>query len=259
MILPIRTEAFKFAVAGCWHYPGMNNHSNVTDFYNGINSIKNYKPDFVLFLGSMVDSMSARDINDLETRWKAYKHAIERLKVPVYDVPSERSTPRFRCSQLIQKKSAQLFAAMYPRRYYSFFYEDALFICLDSETASISDVKYARSHRPRIEKDQLEYLKRLLELGKGYRAVFIAIHASGWNDYFEREKTSELRWVNTIHPMLKKLANVYVFGACIHRYRHEIIDGINYYTTGGFEEGVYFLCVNAGKKIEVIRQPEVRP
>ena len=74
------------------------------------------------------------------------------------------------------------------------------------------------------------FLKETLKLP--FKHKFVFIHLSAWEDLYEKAKSEEERWINTIHPLLKEAGVKYVFGACFHKISFTDIDGINYITMG---------------------------
>jgi len=73
---------FRFAVMGCMHL-GI---CDAEEFEKAIEEIKNYSPDFVLFLGGMVDCSGHQPVESL---WNKYDNVVDKLGVPAYDVLSD--------------------------------------------------------------------------------------------------------------------------------------------------------------------------
>ncbi len=109
--------------------------------------IKEYSPDFVLFLGSMVDTVGEKHNPEanyntrvafekriklspaaIESLWSNFDRITKKLGIPVYDVPSERCIPANNVAA-----TEKSFLLRYHKRYYYFEYKNNLFICLDSE------------------------------------------------------------------------------------------------------------------------------
>jgi len=228
---------FRFAVMGCMHF----GYCNKEDYKTAITEIKRYKPDFVLFLGGMVDTIgvdsSANEVGynrirnaiaknialspeALEKEWQEFDTITRELGVPVYDIPSESSIPPHNSTE-----AEKLFLTRYHNRYYSFEHKNNLFILLDSESHNNLDLK----KRGFIERGQLEFLKKTLARSSGYTNVFVAMHKAVWLPGLRDDSN----WYSVVHPLLHQSQKVkYIFGACLHALTSLEIDGINYISSG---------------------------
>lgn len=226
-------EKFRFVVIGCAHL-------GLCDFHEyelAAEKIKEYNPDFVLFLGSIVDNVGElpnkeRDYStkralekgiklssvEVQLRWQKFDKISSQLGVPIYDVPSERTIPANNVN--ITEKE---FLKRYHKRYYSYEYKNNLFILLDSESHNRPDQK----KRGLIDGKQLDFLKSSLANYSRYNNVFIAMHQSAWDTRFLEES----RWLEIVHPLINKKVN-YVFGACLHFVGLKKIDNVSYVTSG---------------------------
>ena len=228
-------DHFRFAVIGCMHF-GL---GDPEDYKLAVEKIKEYSPDFVLFLGSMVDTVGEKADREgykystakafkegtklssaaVESLWEEFDRITDKLGVPVYDVPSERCIP---ANNLAVTEMS--FLKRYKDRYYSFEHKNNLFICLDSESHNRTDLRI----RGLIDGSQLDFLKNSLVDTSKYNNVFIAMHRSvGFAGF-----GGDSKWRDIVHPLIDKKVK-YVFGACQHRLDTRKIDDVNYVITGG--------------------------
>jgi ubiquinone/menaquinone biosynthesis C-methylase UbiE len=198
---------FRFAVMGCMHF-GL---TGPRDWEPAVSKIKEYEPDFVLFLGGMVDVSGDKPA---EALWEEFDGVTKALGVPVYDIPSDTGTS---CDMAPvaadERKKAildKLFQERYKGRYYSFEHKDNLFICLDSEREA--------------QQEMLDFLKKAISESGNYDNVFIAIHRP---PPFRGESI----WFKSVHPLIKEKVK-FVFSAHEHILVKTELDGVNYITTG---------------------------
>lgn len=263
-------DRFRFAVMGCMH-AGL---CDFQDYESAVKKIKEYNPDFVLFLSSMVDMVGETPIKeggrpntrkairsgiklsqeDVESRWQRFDRITERLGVPVYDVPSERCIP---ANNLAVTEKA--FLKRYGKRYYAFEYKNNLFICLDSESHNRLDQK----KRGLIDGKQLDFLKSSLADISKYNNVFITIHMSAWHPEF----STNSKWNRIVHPLINGKVG-YVFGACLHRLDFKKKDEVNYITSAAAPTWLsptakpaffHFLIVDVDENNVSIKAVPVRP
>ncbi|MBN3040893.1 MAG: methyltransferase domain-containing protein [Candidatus Omnitrophica bacterium] len=228
-----KDNKFRFVVLGCMHAGAC----DFQDYETAVEKIKKHNPDFVLFLGSTVDVVPRIDNKldtilafkkglklsekDIEARWKIFDKITKQLKVPVYDLASERSLPANNLGP-----AEKQFLKRYKKRFYSFKFKNNLFICLDSESHNSPDLK----NRGLIDGEQLEFLKKALKSSSRYNNVFIAMHQSAWNPRFT-SFIRESKWYEVVHPLINGKVK-YVFGACLHFLEQIKIDDVHYITSG---------------------------
>ncbi len=202
---------FCFAVMGCLHF----GYCDFQDYELAVKNIKLYNPDFMVFLGGMVDAMGEGSVESL---WQGFDRITERLKMPVYNTSGD-------CYRLLpitipQDRVALMkkcFLDRYKKSYYSFEYKNNLFICLDSDNLFGQE-------RALIVKEQLDFLKNVIADVSRYDNVFIFMHDSPW---FRNEN----EWLKVIHPLIKGKVK-YVFGSGMHSIGQKRIDGVTYITSG---------------------------
>jgi len=265
-----KTDSFSFAVMGCMHFGA----SDPEDYKLAVKKIKEHHPDFVLFLGSMVDTIGEKPSKHepkystleackkdtklspaaIESLWKEFDCITATLEIPVYDIPSERSIP---ANNVVTAE--KYFLQRYKRRYYSFEYKNNLFICLDSESHNRADQK----QRGFFDGDQLDFLKSSVAQTSKYDNVFIATHRSAWVPGFELDS----RWLDIVHPIINKKVR-HVFGACLHTLNLRRKDEVTYITSGAAPHWpnavlkpsfFHFLMVNVSKKQVSIEVVPIKP
>lgn len=252
------SKSFRFIVMGCLHYDG----TNIEDLELAVETMKQYDPDFVLFLGSIVDTVGERrdkthlrpntsrafregvklTQKDVKYLWGEFDRVTKTLGVPIYDVPSERTIP---ANNVNITEDAYL--KRHPYRYYSFNYKNNLFILLDSEAHNRLDLR----NRGIIDGDQLEFLKGEIKDYDRYDNVFIAMHKTSWGEGWERSSN----WFEEVHPLINGKVEK-VFGACAHYLSAEKKGDTEYITCGTapdwpgeekYPSFFYFLVVDVTK------------
>lgn len=241
-ILPVvhaeDNDKFRFAVIGCMHLGACDSK----DYELGIDKIKEYNPDFALFLGGMVDATGEKNV---ESIWQEFDHITSKLRAPVYNIigncrltplsiPGDRNLLMERC-----------FLDRYKKRYYSFEYKNNLFICLDS------DRLFEKNNSGLTTNNQIDFLNKTLAEAYKYDSVFIAMHGSPWI------QDDSVKWFKYIHPLIKNKVK-YVFGASAHYIDLIKRNNVTYVTTGvptcyikksvGKPHFPHFLIVNVDNK-----------
>ena len=236
-------EGFRFVVMGCMHFglcaPG--------DYELAVEKIKQFNPDFVLFLGGMVEAVEGKSVESL---WQEFEHITERLQVPVYNIPSDCRLLPLSMSREKLDLMEKCFLVRYKKRYYSFVHKNNLFICLDSRNELSED------------KDQFDFLKKSIADTFGYDNVFIAIN-------YCPGITGKSKWHQDIHSLIKGKVK-YVFSSHEHFIDQEKVEDVTYITSGCPPCGperlsrikpffFHFLIVNVDKKGVDVRIEPVRP
>jgi ubiquinone/menaquinone biosynthesis C-methylase UbiE len=214
-LIPVSVGAaqrFRFAVMGCMHL----GFSEASNYELAIEKIRGYNPDFVLFLGGMVDALGKRPPESL---WEEFDHITEKLSRPVYNVFGDPSGCLKRPLALSAQDRGSMrnyFLKRFKGLYYSFEYKNNLFICLNSERELSQD------------EGQLAFLRENLADTSRYDNVFMVIHKSFWI----HDVGDQGRWFDVVHPMIKEKVG-YVFGAGLHAFNLRNLDGVNYITSAG--------------------------
>lgn len=209
-------KRFSFAVMGCMHLGAC----GFKDYELAVEKIKECEPDFMLFLGGMIDPCAG---DDIESLWNKFDLVTDKLKLPVYNLSG--ICRLVNTSSLSEGKKVlmdQCFIKRYRKRYYSFEYKHNLFIGLDSE--ELFDHIGQKKNSTNIE-NQIDFLSNLLANSSHYDNIFIFLHESPW---FQDKKDE---WFKVIHPLIKDKVK-FVFGSSAHYLHAEHIDGVTYVTTG---------------------------
>ncbi len=217
------TSRFRFAVMGCMHF-GV---SDSEDYKLAVEKIKERKPDFVMFLGGMVDPMTDKPVESL---WQEFDHITDKLGVPIYNIFSDcRLIPTFipKDRMVLMEKC---FLDRYKKRYYSFIHKNNFFICLDSESLFLDEEKGL------VDRGQLDFLKMAISDATKYDNAFLFIHSlSPLREKMEEESPGEdireSAWFKVIHPIIKEKVK-HVFSVYRHNLDVQRIDGVNYLFSG---------------------------
>jgi ubiquinone/menaquinone biosynthesis C-methylase UbiE len=204
------TNRFRFAVMGCMHL-GV---CDYRDFESAAEKMKEYNPDFVLFLGGMIDPSGEQSV---ESSWHKYDSIVGKLGIPVYDVPSNCRLTGLSVSQDRVALMERCFLDRYKRHYYSFEHKNNLFIGLDLgyHLDQTKDSDFI---------NQLDFLKKTIADVSRYDNVFIFTHCSPW---FKAHS----EWPDIIHPLIQGKVK-FVFGAEKHYIDAKVFDDVTYITTG---------------------------
>lgn len=176
---------FRFIIMGCMHFGifSLENYELVVE------KIKQYKPDFVLFLGDTADSPKEMPM-EMEVLWQDFYRAIAKLEIPVYDLLSK--------CQLTTPLSIPKERTVLKQNQHSFEYKNNLFIYPDSENLPEQTKSFTMEN-------ELDFLKKTIGDISKYNNIFIFSHQSPW---FEGEK----RGWGKIIPFLIESKVKYIFG-----------------------------------------------
>lgn len=223
-------ERLRFVVMGGVHF----RPSDVRGFLQTIQKIKEYKPEFVLFLGGTVDSF-ANDPMENNRIWQIFDKAVEKLGVPVYDVVGWGEIP----SILLKEQVLKPYLDRYKSLYYSFAYRNNLFICLDSE-----------SNNEHFGPEQIAFIKGQIAGADKYDNIFVATHEVA----LDTRTPARANWLKDIHPLLRKKVS-HVFSSSGPGFSQQMIDRVRYLSTESEESHAdvvffpHFLLVDAHKKL----------
>ncbi len=226
------------------------------EYKSAVREMKKYKPDFVLFLGDMVDTVGDKatqnrnralvkafennvklSSREVESLWRDFDRITKKLGVPVYDIPGGRSIP---LNNIAATEKA--FLKRYPGRYYTFEYKNNLFVCLDSEYYNATSLgeqfsvgespkiiaKLYFSNQDLITGPQFEFLAEALSDTSKYNNVFMAVHKCAW----ETSPGQLHRWHVNVHSFINGRVG-YVFGADgFSPFNLQKADEVTYVTSG---------------------------
>lgn len=203
---------FGFVVMGCIHLGACDS----LDYELTINKIKEYKPNFVLSLGGMANTIEEKTADSSQNK---SDFLTSKLGIPNYNISGT-----CRMSSLSLQKDMDLSLEKRPldshkELYYAFEHKNNLFICLDSDNL------FNKNHRGLVDYDQIVFLKRTLSKANKYANVFLTLHGAVWI------QTNSVAWFRFIHPTIKNKVK-YVFGTNAHYIDLMKKDGVTYITTG---------------------------
>ena len=121
------------------HRPGV--------FLDGIRKLNLLQPEFVMSVGDLIEGYTT-DTDRLDREWAEFNGFIDQLEIPFFYVPGNHDIT----NKVMEKKWLEL----YGKTYYSFIYQDVLFMCLNSED------NYRGSSRGTIDDEQYEWIKKTL-------------------------------------------------------------------------------------------------
>ena len=207
-------RAFNFAVMGCAHMGVCESK----DYALAVAKIKAQKPDFVVFLGGMVDVPPGGDVDSV---WRKFDSITARLGTPVYDVPGSCLWGPLSVDRGKAERSEKCFIDRYKKRYYSFEHKNNLFVGLDSDSPD----RPGTAENGMLSAEQLEFLKKTLMGAQKFDNIFVFLHDSRWM------RENGLKWSAGLSPaVITKIK--YVFSAKEHFFHAENADGVTYITTG---------------------------
>ncbi len=217
-------------------------------FKLAIDQINLLQPEFVINVGDLIEGYSDEKA-ELNAEWDDTDELLGRLDMPFFRVPGNHD--------IANTTAQQVWRERYGTTYYSFVYNDALFVVLDSEDPprpepeglrdKIDTYNRLQTEDPAAAKamlaefmsdesvvaglavpvdfqdDQIAYLKTTLEQNPDVRWTFVFLHEPAW------EKPSES--FETIRGLLKGRKHTF-FGGHLHYYDYDLIDGTEHITMG---------------------------
>ncbi|MFA5430001.1 MAG: methyltransferase domain-containing protein [Candidatus Omnitrophota bacterium] len=201
--------------------------------------IRRKNADFLLLVGGGIDMETGKPPAGL---WKKVDSFTERLGIPVYctygpalrgDIPASKEQ-----TELYDRE----FLRRFPAKYFSFEYENNLFIFLDTSDPGL----YKKNAAFNDKTSQYIFLKNAFSGSNRHRNIFIAATHSRW-------KETNSGWKDAVHPLIKG-KNAFVFGDHAGRLTADRIEETTYVSLG-FQPGkenildcsfLHFLTVEAG-------------
>lgn len=196
-------DNFQFAIAS-----DRNGGMRPGIFEKGVEKLNLLMPEFVMCVGDLISGYT-KDTAEITRQWDEFNRIISELKVPFFYLPGNHDIT----NKVMQKEWEE----RYGRRYYHFIYKNVLFIILDSNDDD--DLN--------LSKEQTDYVLKTLDENSGVRWTYLFMHHPIWT-YDTGGRFQQ------IQEALKNRNHTVVAGH-EHRYRHDEIEGSNYYvlaTTG---------------------------
>lgn len=217
-------------------------------FRLAIDQINLLQPEFVINVGDLIEGYSDEKA-ELNAEWDGVDKMLGRFDMPFFRVPGNHD--------IANTTAQQVWRERYGKTYYSFVYDNALFVVLDSEDPprpepegireKIDIYNRLQTEDPEAAKqmlaefmsdesvvaglavpvefqdDQIAFLKNTLEQNQEVRWTFLFLHEPAW------EKPSKS--FEAIRALLKGRKHTF-FGGHLHYYDYDLIDGTEYITMG---------------------------
>ncbi|WP_422006695.1 metallophosphoesterase family protein [Roseivirga pacifica] len=98
------------------HRPGV--------FLDGVKKLNLLQPEFVMSVGDLIEGYTTNE-ERLDREWEEFNGFIDQLQMPFFYVPGNHD--------ITNKVMEDKWKELYGKTYYSFVYQDVLFMCLNSE------------------------------------------------------------------------------------------------------------------------------
>ena len=188
------------------HRPGV--------FLDGVKKLNLLQPEFVMSVGDLIEGYTT-DTARLNREWAEFNGFIDQLEMPFFYVPGNHD--------ITNKVMEEKWLELYGKTYYSFVYQDVLFMCLNSED------NYRGSSRGTIGDEQYEWIKKTLAENQDVKWTLMFLHQPLW-----AQSAETLRWPDVEKLLTNRKHTVYAG----HRHRYVQYEQNNgkYYvlaTTGG--------------------------
>lgn len=208
--LPVRGEGYQFVVIGDTR-PRFESE-NFRIFERLIPKINAAKPAFVINLGDLIYGYGPLS---KAKQWDQYQRVIKAIQAPYYQVPGNHDT--------YSREARKLYRQRFGKFYDSFDYGDGHFVLVNN----CDQGKWGY-----IGPAELAWLKADLE--KNQKPwVYVFLHCPVWEPERVAPDYHEF-WAQTLHPLFRQYRVRAVFGGHFHCYGPtRVIDGIQYYITGG--------------------------
>lgn len=188
------------------HRPGV--------FLDGVKKLNLLQPEFVMSVGDLIEGYTTNE-ERLDREWEEFNGFIDQLQMPFFYVPGNHD--------ITNKVMEDKWKELYGRTYYSFVYQDVLFMCLNSED------NYRGSGRGTIGKEQYDWIKKTLAENQDVKWTMFFLHQPLW-----AQEAETLMWPEVEKLLVDREHTVYAG----HRHAYVQYERNNgkYYilaTTGG--------------------------
>ncbi|MHA7100446.1 metallophosphoesterase [Roseivirga pacifica] len=188
------------------HRPGV--------FLDGVKKLNLLQPEFVMSVGDLIEGYTTNE-ERLDREWEEFNGFIDQLQMPFFYVPGNHD--------ITNKVMEDKWKELYGKTYYSFVYQDVLFMCLNSED------NYRGSGRGTIGKEQYDWIKKTLAKNQDVKWTMFFLHQPLW-----AQEAETLMWPEVEKLLVDREHTVYAG----HRHAYVQYERNNgkYYilaTTGG--------------------------
>jgi hypothetical protein len=211
---------FTFAVIGD------RTDSAVEDIYERVlDEASQLGPDLIVTVGDHIEGYTA-DSALVEQEWNEFTGMIERTGIQYHLTPGNHD--------IWDPRSEAIFKRRFGAGDNYFRFMNTVFIILDVSGFSAADA---------LPKEKIDWLKRVLEIAKTSKGIFIFYHKPFWCEDFSSGRA------NLLHEIFKGYPVKAVFTGHYHRYFHTVRDGIQYFGVsssgaslppGGREMGAFY-------------------
>ena len=176
-------------------------------------------PDFAVLVGDVIYGYRS-DIARLKRQWSDFLSVYNSFEVPVFVAPGNHEMQTENVPESGSLDAQTLYVMNLGRLYYAFAYGNSLFIVLDTDVVG---------QAAEISGEQLEWLKKMLELSRNYTHTFVFMH----RPVVSYEGADLLNNHYEILPLLLRYNVTAVFQGHNHVYYYEEVNGTLFYVTGG--------------------------
>lgn len=180
-------------------------------FQDAVEKLELMQPQFVMSVGDLIDGKT-EDPDTLTTQWSTFNSMVNSLSMPFFYVPGNHD--------ISNPWMEQEWARRLGRPYYHFIYQNALFLCINTQDGGSSG----------IGDEQISYFKKVIRDNPDVRWSFVFMHRPVWHTTDNREEGYE----NIESELAGR--NYTLFSGHHHTYLKVIKEGNEHFmlgTTGG--------------------------
>lgn len=181
-------------------------------FEDAVTKVNQLQPEFVMSVGDLINGYT-KSPKTFDAQWREFEAIVEGLQMPFYYVPGNHDVTNAKLRAEWKKRRGDL--------YFSFVYQNVLFLCLDSEDLSAGD-------KGGVGPEQIAWAAKTLAAHKDVRWTLLFFHRPLW-------MSKNMRGYEKIEAALEG-RNYTVFTAHWHRYLQRERKGMRHYvlaTSGG--------------------------
>lgn len=217
-------EAFTFAVFGD-NRPSDGVMPQPPVFSEIAREVNLIRPDFAVLVGDVIYGYRS-DIARLKRQWSDFLSIYNSFEVPVFVAPGNHEMQTEDVPESGNLDAQTLYVMNLGRLYYAFAYGNSLFIVLDTDVVGQAS---------EISGEQLEWLKKMLELSRNYTHTFVFMH----KPVVSYEGANLLNNHYELLPLFLRYNVTAVFQGHNHVYYYEKVNGTYFYVTGGAGAPLY--------------------
>ena len=194
-------------------------------FPKAVGKLNELRPEFVITVGDLIQGgVGNRNVEKLKGQWQEFNSFIKGFDMPFFYLPGNHD--------LGNEVADQIWDEMFGVRYYSFLYEDVLFLCLNTQGGP--------GAKPALlEDEQIDWTLEELKKNDKARWTLVFMHQPLWlmeEGILIRDKGKKiLRKTETGWPKIAKALKGRrhtVFAGHVHHYGKYERNGTSFYTLG---------------------------